>query len=174
MSKLPTKKEQYELAKKLFEKQEYIEAIKLLKLCAINSIEQKGNSDAQNLLGDIYEGGYGLEQNYKIALYYYLMAVNNNNNPTALNNIGLMYKNGFGVSKDDEIAIDFFSLSVEKGNNLANFNISITYENQYINSDYRNRYTTIGRLNVSKAKQHLNKALNTNVKQDIQPELKKE
>ena len=74
----------------------------------------KGDSYCQLLLGMHYEKGWGIEQSYENALYYYELAAQQGN-PEALYYIGDLYACGTGVTKSDDEAYKFYRLSAERG-----------------------------------------------------------
>ena len=63
----------------------------------------------------MYKTGTGVEQNYKIAKYYYKMAAKLNNS-NSFYNLGYLYYNGYGVKESIKKAIKYF----EKSANLNN------------------------------------------------------
>jgi len=80
-----------------------------------------------NLIGLIYENKYGIEQDYKKAIEYYLMAIEKGND-IAIHNIGDMYRHGHGVKKDYNKAIEYYLMAIEKGNASALNNLGYMYE----------------------------------------------
>ena len=83
---------------------------------------------AKNNIGVIYEiGGYGVEQDYKKALYYYELAAKDDCE-TAYCNIANIYKYGRGVKIDIKKAADYYKISADKGFPLAQNKIGRIYE----------------------------------------------
>lgn len=57
----------------------------------------QGNSDAQNYVGECYQDGLSVSQDYRGAIIWFQKAVYNNENASAQFNIGLIYDQGQGV-----------------------------------------------------------------------------
>jgi uncharacterized protein len=86
------------------------EALKWFKQAA-----EGGNPDAEVELGDHYQDGDGVEQNYALAAEWYRKAAENVPNlggaGQGRNNLGLLYMEGLGVPKDYVQAYKWFSLA---------------------------------------------------------------
>jgi hypothetical protein len=67
----------------------------------------------------MYNCGLGVEQSFKEAMKWYLLAANQNH-PGAQYNIGSLYQNGLGVEQDFEEAMKWY-LKVYK-----NYNVDLT------------------------------------------------
>ena len=57
---------------------------------------EQGFAESQYNLGIAYEKGYGVEQSYSEAVYWYTKAAEQGN-ANAQNNLGVAYHNGNGV-----------------------------------------------------------------------------
>jgi TPR repeat protein len=79
--------------------------------------------DAQNTLGQMYEGGEGVQQNYNLAAKWYRTAAEHvrdfGGTGQGRNNLGLLYLAGLGVLKDYVQAYLRFS--------LAEFETNVSY-----------------------------------------------
>ena len=86
------------------------------------------NYDTEELLslGESYEKGEGVEENYKTAFYYYEKAAKTGA-PAALNKLGNMYAQGKGCTKDAQKAASYYLAAAEKGNKYAQHNIAFCY-----------------------------------------------
>ena len=87
---------------------------------------QKGNSEAQDYLGNLYAKGLGVELDYKQAVYWYNKAAKQGNG-FAINNLALMYSNANGVSQNDKKAISLFEEASNKGIAIAKYNLGMMY-----------------------------------------------
>jgi TPR repeat protein len=70
-------------------------------------LAEKGDVNAQWVLGFMYLNGEGMPQNYKQAAYWLTKAADQGF-ALAQFNLGFMYDNGEGVSQDYEKALDWY------------------------------------------------------------------
>jgi hypothetical protein len=84
----------YELGLDNLNENNHIKALGYLKISA-----DEENNDAQNLLGEMYLKGQGVDKNYGEAVMWFRLAANQGN-IKASTNLGLMYKKGLGVLQD--------------------------------------------------------------------------
>jgi len=75
----------------------------------------KGDSDAQDMLGTMYLRGKGVAKNEKRAVYWFQMA-SDKGLDTAQLHLGLMYANGIGVAVDNQKAYFWFLVASAHGN----------------------------------------------------------
>jgi hypothetical protein len=78
----------------------------------------KGDAQAQNKLGVMYDMGQGVPVDYAEAVKWYRKAADQGN-PTAQYNLGYSYEFGHGVPQDDVQAYKWLSLAVAHGDNTA-------------------------------------------------------
>lgn len=71
---------------------------------------KKGDADAQNKVGEIYERGLGDEPNYEVARFWYEKAAEQNHSDAQLN-LGTLYELGLGVPKDRLRALNYYRMS---------------------------------------------------------------
>ncbi len=75
----------------------------------------KGNADAQNALGQMFEDGEGLETDYAQAANWYHLACESNPDyggaGQGCNNLGLLYLSGHGVPQDNVEAYKYFKIA---------------------------------------------------------------
>jgi TPR repeat protein len=120
----------------LIEQGELIAAKKQLKSenilsFSINSIQNNaelGDSDAQALLGWMYEKGYQVEQNDNLAFKWYQHAAKQGE-VLAQNSVAIMYKNGWGIDKNEPKAIHWFAMSATQGYAEAQYNLAMMFQN---------------------------------------------
>lgn len=84
---------------------------------------EQGDVEAQFNLGIAYEKGYGVEQSYEKAVYWYTKAAEQGN-ANAQNNLGVAYHNGNGVEQDKNKAIYWFRKACENSNDDACKNLN--------------------------------------------------
>lgn len=90
-------------------------------------LADKGNLEAQLLLGYSYlYGDNGLKVDYEKAFEYYGMAALQND-PTGLNNLGSLYYGGVGVKRNSAKAAILFSKAAEQGNAEAAVNLGFIH-----------------------------------------------
>lgn len=89
---------------------------------------EKGIIEAQEELGEMYELGKGIKQNYKLATEWYLKAAEQNN-VSAQYNLGEMYEKGKGVEKDLSIALKWYNKAAEQGHTESECTLGWMYDN---------------------------------------------
>ena len=84
-------------------------------MSVIHSNERQGHPDAQTSLGQMYEDGEGVEQNYALAAEWYPKAAEHvpdlGGAGQGRNRLGLLYMEGLGVPKDYLQAYMWFALA---------------------------------------------------------------
>ena len=75
---------------------------------------RQGNADAENSLGTMYAGGFGVLRDYSEALKWYLRAAAKHH-PTARYNLGCLCEHGLGTPRDDAKALSLFRLAAADG-----------------------------------------------------------
>jgi tetratricopeptide (TPR) repeat protein len=85
--------------------EDYPKALKWLRIAA-----KQDYSEAQHILGIMYQEGLGLPQDYAEAIKLYRLAAEKNFD-AAQSSLGSMYMNGTGVPKDNVVAYMWFQLS---------------------------------------------------------------
>lgn len=73
-----------------------------------------GSPDCHMLLGNMYTDGWGIEQDYKLALHWLNLAAQMGQ-PDALNNVGSCYREGIGTRVDEKAAAHWIKKSAEEG-----------------------------------------------------------
>jgi serine/threonine protein kinase len=83
----------------------------------------QNNAKAMVLLGECYEEGVGVPQNYAEAMRWYRKAADAGNSSEAMNNIGWLYANGWGVPQDYAEAMRWYRKAADAGNSSGMNNI---------------------------------------------------
>lgn len=109
----------------LIQKEQYEKAIALLEPLAA-----KGNNEAQNKLGEIYQLGHPDYIDYSKARELYLKAVNGGNGDAA-NHLGRIYTNGEGVKPDEAKATYWYKKGMELGDVYAERNYYHSIRNPF-------------------------------------------
>ena len=91
----------------------YVDAIKNAQASA-----EKGDANAEGLLGRAYYEGVGVPRNYSTALFWFNKSVAQGN-ADAMFFLGLMYEHGRGVNQDIPKSMDLFDRAAEKGQRYA-------------------------------------------------------
>jgi len=85
----------------------------------------------------MYEGGYGVEIDYKKALNFYEKAANQGNE-LAQYKLGCMYEKGLNIEQDYTKAIEFYEKAAENHNDEACYKLGVIYESGYgVEKDYK-------------------------------------
>jgi len=74
----------------------------------------------------MYSNGEGVPQDYKAAIKWYTLAVEQGDR-NAQFNLGHMYYKGMGVPQDYKAAVKWYSLAAEQGNPDAQLNLGLMY-----------------------------------------------
>ncbi|KAF9181827.1 hypothetical protein BGZ49_004790, partial [Haplosporangium sp. Z 27] len=91
---------------------------------------KQGNDEAENKLGFMYQYGYGVQQDYKKAVEWYLKAAEQGY-IAAENNLGYMYQYGYGVQQDYKKAFEWYLKAAKQGNSDAEFKLGDMYQLGY-------------------------------------------
>ena len=89
-------------------------------------IAKQGNADAQFNLGEMYNTGKGVPQDYKTAVKWYKLAAEQGS-ANAQYSLGHMYLEGNGVSQNYETAVKWYKLAAKQGNNFAQMTLGRMY-----------------------------------------------
>ena len=128
--KLEDKNIEYEIGIKYYNKQEYKKAFEWLEKSA-----KQGNAEAQNLLGIMYEKGFGVKLDYEKAHMWYSKSIKSGNKKTE-NNLTYMIKklvlnkqndknlqyiigDYFYINKEYKISYSWLKKSAKQGHSLA-------------------------------------------------------
>jgi hypothetical protein len=85
---------------------------------------EQGDAAAQSNLGNMYDNGKGVQQDYKTAVMWYTKAAEQGD-ATAQSNLGVMYASGEGVPESHIKAYVWWSMAKANGNEIAKDNIEI-------------------------------------------------
>ena len=88
----------------------------------------KGNIKAQLVLGEMYDKGLGVPQDYKEAFKWLSLAAGQGS-AKGQHYLGYMYYNGKGAPQDYKEAVKWISLAAEQGNSGAQTNLGFLYKN---------------------------------------------
>lgn len=94
---------------------------------ATTNAARKGDAAAQLKLGEMYDLGDGVPQDYKEAARWYRLSAEQGN-PAARFALAEMYKNGDGVPKDIQAAIKWYRLAAEQDYAMAQLLLGVLYE----------------------------------------------
>jgi hypothetical protein len=83
-----------------------------------NKAAERGDTNALNWLGNMYQDGKGVSVNYEEALRLYTKAAARGN-ASAMNNLGTMYNRGQGVDVNFKEAMKWFNKAAERGDTNA-------------------------------------------------------
>jgi hypothetical protein len=90
-------------------------------------LAEKGDPEAQVFIAYMYEGGLGVQKDFKEAFVWYEKAAAKGQ-VTAQFNIAYLYKNGLGVAKDDKQAAFWYEKAANNGFAPAQNNLAYMYE----------------------------------------------
>ena len=96
---------------------------------SIESIQNSaftGNPQAQYELGQMYEFGRGVGQDYTVAMKWYIESANQNY-AAAQYAIGLLYEHGRGVEVNVSTAAEWYTKAAEQGDTWAINNLAMLY-----------------------------------------------
>jgi len=93
----------------------------------IEGMAEAGDQYAQTYFGEMFEYGYGVDQNYRIAVKWYRKAAEQGY-AIAQHYLGYMYQNGWGVDKNKSTALEWFRKAAEQGHAAAQNNLGVMYQ----------------------------------------------
>ena len=93
----------------------------------VRGIANSGNTDAQLLVGIMYQMGVGGEEHQADAAYYFRMAAEQGN-ASAQTNLGKCYLSGDGVPEDNNKAFEWFEKAAKQGDAEGQFQLGRCYE----------------------------------------------
>lgn len=88
---------------------------------------ESGDTDAQFLLGEDFDFGRGVPQNYKEAAKWYQLAADHGN-VKAQNNLGSFYQYGLGVATNYSQAVALYKQAAAQGFVMAQCNLGYMYD----------------------------------------------
>lgn len=88
----------------------------------------KGDGEAMNNLGVLYDQGKSVEPDAGRALHWFAESANAGN-PSGMNNYGRMLEQGRGVPPNPQEAARWFDLAARQGQPEAQYNLGFLYEN---------------------------------------------
>ena len=99
----------FQQAMAAYEHSDYLTAGRLFKLLA-----KQGHVESQRMLGNMYDKGLGLPQDFNEAIAWYQKAAKQNDR-VAQYHLGLKYANGQGVAENPTEAYIWFAISFNNG-----------------------------------------------------------
>jgi len=87
---------------------------------------EKGKAWAQNMLGQRYDTGVGVDQSYQQAKELYELAASQGN-ASAQYNLAIMYEDGQGVEQSYERAAEYYEAAARQGEADAQCNLGVLY-----------------------------------------------
>ncbi len=109
------------IARRAYRKGEYKTAFRIWEQLA-----NKGDPEAQHMLGVMHENGEGVPMDPVKAAEWYRKAAIQGNSEAQLN-LGVLYENGEGVRKDLHQAAEWYRKAAEQDELLAQFSLGIMY-----------------------------------------------
>lgn len=89
-----------------------------LALSQLKPLASKGNAEAQTYLAAMYSYGYGVAQDHKKSLMWFVLAAEQGFSK-AQYALGVKFANGIGVVKNRGDALKWFRLAADNGNSAA-------------------------------------------------------
>ena len=97
----------------------------------------KGDAEAQYMVGLLYATGQGVSQDYKQAVAWYRKAADQGY-ASAQFNLGQRYYEGQGVTQDYSQAASWYRKAADQGNAGAQYNLAVMYDNGTgVTQDYK-------------------------------------
>ncbi len=95
---------------------------------ALAALAEKGDRDAEFLLGDAYASGLGVNTNLALAVQWLRSSAKSGNSPAILN-LGLMCSQGLGVPQDEVLAVKLYRQIAEQEVAAAEYSLGACYAN---------------------------------------------
>lgn len=100
-------------------------------------LAEKGVTDAQFILGSMYDLGVGVARDYPEALKWFRLAAEQGN-VKAQSKLGAMYDIGLEVAQDRLEAMKWWLLAAEQGDVFAQYNLGVIYDHgRVVPKDFR-------------------------------------
>ena len=106
--------------RKAFQKPDYKQAFEWASRSA-----EKNNRVGQEILGQLYLNGQGVEKDFSKAIFYFRLSAAQNN-PWAQNALGNVYENGWGVQSNYDEAARWYLKAAAQGNEPAKKSLNAT------------------------------------------------
>ena len=108
-----------------------------LSVAVLRELAEAGNAEAQNELGQRYETGRGVPQDFGTAVALYRQAAERGN-ARGQGNLGAMYVNGTGVQRDDNAALAWLRRAADQGDARGQNGLGVMYRDGFgVAQDYR-------------------------------------
>lgn len=121
----------YDIGKRYYDRGDYKTALTYF----LNG-DKEGDFNCQNMLGGMYQFGYGVNRDYNKAFEFYTKAAINGQ-MYAQYNLGDLYAYGLGVNQDYIKASEWYIKSANQGYNMAQCKIGELYDGGYgVKQDY--------------------------------------
>jgi uncharacterized protein len=101
---------------------DYATALRLIRPRA-----EKGDAEAQRILGHMYRWGQGVPRDFAAAMSWYHKAAEQGN-ADAQYNLGEIYNGGYGVPQDYAAAASWYRKAAEQGDRYARFQLGLMYD----------------------------------------------
>ncbi len=98
------------------------------KITKLKILANKGDIEAQYILGARYDYGKEVLQDHKKAVDWYTKAAQQGH-AMAQTALGVCYANGEGVSQDYNVATQLFKKAAKQQNRIAQYNLAYCYAN---------------------------------------------
>ena len=107
-----------------------------LSIAILRELAEAGNVEAQNELGQRYETGRGVAQDFGAAVALYRQAAERGN-ARGQGNLGAMYVNGTGVQRDDDAALAWLRRAADQGDARGQNGLGVMYRDGFrVSQDY--------------------------------------
>ena len=98
-----------------------------LDLAELRLMAEFGDAEAQTELGERYEDGRGVGQDYGVAVSWFRRSAVQGHAP-AQAALGYMYADGRGVEQDDKVAVSWYRRAARQGNARGKTNLGVMYQ----------------------------------------------
>ena len=100
-----------------------------LHIAALRELAEAGESAAQTELGERYEDGRGVVQDYAVCVTWFRRADEQGGHAPGQAALGFMYSRGRGVGQHDAEAVRWSRRAAEQGNARGQYNLGVMYAN---------------------------------------------
>ena len=107
-----------------------------LHIAALRELAEAGDAEAQTELGERYEDGRGVEQDYAAAVSWFRRAAEQGHAP-GQSALGFMYSRGRWVRRDEEEAVRWYRRAAEQGDARGQHHLGVMYsDGRGVGQDY--------------------------------------
>jgi TPR repeat protein len=97
-----------------------------LAMARLKPLAERGGPRAQWYLGNMYDGGRGVKQDYREAIRWYLVSAEQGD-VHSQSHLGFLYQNGLGAARDEKLAAQWYAKAADQGDSYSEACLATMY-----------------------------------------------